>query len=257
MNSYSVNLSTVFTEVPFLERFSKARENGFSYVECQFPYANSIEEIKKELEQNQLSMVLLNLPPGDWDKGERGIAVLSNRMEEFKRSVDEGIRYANALGANKIHCMAGIVPDSSRKEAKKVYLDNLVYAGSEMAKAGITLLIEPINIYDMPGYFLSDMEQAAEIISAAGLPNVKLQFDFYHIERIHGNPLSIYQKYADQVAHVQIADHPGRHEPGTGNMNYNEILQYLHDYYNGTIGLEYIPKGRSEDSFGLLEKWVQ
>ncbi|GLB60530.1 hydroxypyruvate isomerase family protein [Cytobacillus sp. NCCP-133] len=256
MNRYSVNLSTVFTEVPFLERFRKAAEAGFSSVECQFPYAYTIEEIRKELDQNRLSMELLNLPPGNWEKGDRGLAADPNRIEEFKRSVTEGIRYANGLGVKKIHCMAGVVSASSEKEkAAQVYKKNLYYAGLGMGKAGISLLIEPINTNDMPGYFLNDIGQAAEIIKVVNLQNVKLQFDFYHIERIHGNPLSFYQKYTDLTAHVQIADHPGRHEPGTGRMNYQDILRHLAATNKSMIGLEYNPKFRSEDSFEWLKSW--
>ncbi|NHM31439.1 hydroxypyruvate isomerase family protein [Neobacillus terrae] len=249
MKKFAVNLSTVFIEVPFLERFKKARECGFSFVECQFPYSYSIENIQQELEQNQLLMVLLNLPPGNWEKGDRGIAADPNRVEEFRKSVMEGIKYATALNVSKIHCMAGIVDSDA---ARKVYIDNLRYAGSEMAKHGLTVLIEPINQFDMPGYFLSDLYQAAEILKAVNLPNVKLQFDFYHVERIHGNSLSLYKQFAEQVDHVQIADVPGRHEPGTGEMDYQKIIHYLNNTYNGQIGLEYTPSGKSEESF----EWI-
>ncbi|MBT2690357.1 TIM barrel protein [Bacillus sp. ISL-47] len=254
MEKFAVNISTVFTEFPFLERLKKARENGFSYVECQFPYDCTIEEIQRELEQNRLSLLLINLLPGNWEKGDRGIAANPRRIEEFRRSVDEAIRYANALKVTNIHCMAGIVSESDQEEANQVYIDNLLYAGSKMAAYGISLLIEPINPFDMPGYFLNDLEQAVEILKIVDLPNVKLQFDFYHIERIHGNPLSIYQKYSNLVEHVQIADHPGRHEPGTGEMNYKNILQHLKDSYKGYIGLEYNPQGRSEESFEWLKE---
>jgi hydroxypyruvate isomerase len=245
MNRYSVNLSTVFTEVPFLERFKKAREAGFVYVECQFPYTFTIEEIEKELKQNQLSMDLINLPPGQWEKGDRGLAADPVRIEEFRKSVERGIRYANGLGVKKIHCMAGIHPDNNLE----VFIENLLYAGTAMSRHEITLLIEPINPFDMPGYFLNDIHQTADIIRRVALPNVKLQFDFYHIERIYGHSLSMYQKYAELVSHVQIADHPGRQQPGTGEMNYTDILQYLSKHYRGLIGLEYNPQGRSEESF--------
>jgi len=243
---FAVNLSTIFTEVPFLERFKKARDFGFSFVECQFPYEYSIEEIQQELKQHQLEMVLINLPPGNWAKGDRGIAADPTRIEEFKESVKQGIRYARALNVSKIHCMAGIV---SGADPKAVYTENLQFAGKELAKHGLTLLIEPINPVDMPGYYLTNIYQAAEILKAVNLPNVKLQFDFYHIERVHGQSHSIYQEYADIVGHVQIADHPGRHQPGTGEMDYQQILQNLNYKYEGYIGLEYIPQGKSEESF--------
>lgn len=243
---FAVNLSTIFTEVPFLERFKKAREFGFSFVECQFPYDYSIEEIQQELKQHQLEMVLINLPPGNWAKGDRGIAADLTRIEEFKESVMQGIHYARALNVSKIHCMAGIV---SGADPKAVYIENLQFAGTELAKHGLTLLIEPINPLDMPGYYLTNIYQASEILKAVNLPNVKLQFDFYHIEKVHGQSLSIYQEYADIVGHVQIADHPGRHQPGTEEMDYQQILQNLNYKYEGYIGLEYIPQGKSEESF--------
>lgn len=253
MNKFAVNLSTIFTEVPFLDRFRKARDCGFSFVECQLPYDYSIEEIQFQLKQNQLSMVLLNLPAGNWKGGDRGLAVDLNRVEEFKQSVLEGIKYATALNVPRIHCMAGIISGADDEAARDVYLKNLHFAGTELAKHGITLLIEPINPYDMPGYFLQDIHQAKDIIEEAALPNVKLQFDFYHIERIHGHSLSFFQQFADSIGHVQIADVPGRHQPGTGKMDYDAIFQYLNDTYEGYIGLEYTPNGKSESSFGWRE----
>ncbi|EWG10322.1 hydroxypyruvate isomerase family protein [Cytobacillus firmus] len=250
MNRFSVNLSTVFTEVPFLDRFKKAREAGFDLVECQFPYANTIEEIRNELRRNDLSMILINLPPGKWEEGDRGLAADPNRIEEFRNSVEIGIRYAYGLGVKQIHCMAGV----HARNNLNVFIENLSFAGTAMSEHGINLLIEPINPFDMPGYFLNDIKQAEEIINSVGLPNVKLQFDFYHIERIYGQALSIFQKYAELVSHIQIADSPGRHEPGTGEMNYKEILLYLQKHYKGGIGLEYNPQGGSAESFAWLKE---
>lgn len=255
MNKFAVNLSTIFTEVPFLDRFKKARDFGFSFVECQFPYTHSVEEIKKELEQHHLSMVLLNLPPGNWEKGDRGIAAVPGRVDEFRRSVKEGIEYAAALNVSRVHCMAGIVSDSDNETAEEVFMENLYYAGEEMAKHGLTVLIEPINQYDMPGYFLKNIHQAKEILNGVQLPNVKLQFDFYHMERMHGNPLFLFQQYVNEIAHVQIADAPGRHEPGTGKMDYERMIQSLNDTYDGYIGLEYTPHETSDGSFKWLS-WI-
>ncbi|WP_462413229.1 hydroxypyruvate isomerase family protein [Neobacillus sp. Marseille-QA0830] len=252
MNRLAVNLSTVFTEVPFLERFKKARECGFSHVECQFPYAYPVEEIRRQLDQQQLTMVLLNLPPGNWERGDRGLAIDPNRIEEFKHSVMEGINYALPLKVPRIHCMAGVLANSEPRTAKEVYLENLYYAGTEMAKYGLTLLIEPINTTDMSGYFLDNLALAKEILNEVNLSNVKLQFDFYHIQRIHGNPLSLFQQNVDIIEHVQIADVPGRHQPGTGEMDYQKIFHYLKNTYKDYIGLEYIPSGMSEDSFDWL-----
>ncbi|WP_042454297.1 hydroxypyruvate isomerase family protein [Neobacillus dielmonensis] len=254
MTQFAVNLSTIFQEVTFLERFKKARNCGFSYVECQFPYAYSIEEINQVLTQQKLKMVLLNLPPGNWEKGDRGIAIDPNRIEEFRCSVKDGIRYALGLNVPHIHCMAGILSETDPLIARDVYLENLYYAGTELAKHGLILMIEPINPYDMPGYFLNDIGFASDIIQAVNLPNIMLQFDFYHIQQIQGSPLVIYQQYADMIGHIQIADVPGRHQPGTGEMDYQKIFAYLNNTYHGYIGLEYIPDGRSENSFEWLPR---
>jgi hydroxypyruvate isomerase len=253
MNQFAVNLSTIFTEVPFMERFKKARECGFSFVECQFPYEYSKDEIVKELELNQLKMVLHNLPPGDWEKGDRGLAADPKRIEEFHQSVETAIQYAKALNVSKVHCMAGIVGMIEPELARETFMKNIYYAATQLEKQGITLLIEPINSFDIPEYFLNDLQLAVEILQEINLPNAKLQFDFYHIQRIHGDPLSLFKKYADVIAHVQIADVPGRHEPGTGEINYRNILGYLGECYQGDIGLEYLPQTKSEDSFGWIK----
>jgi hydroxypyruvate isomerase len=240
--------------MPFLERFKKARDCGFSMVECQFPYAETMEEIRKELTQNELSMVLLNLPPGNWDKGDRGIAADPERVDEFKESVRLGIEYASNMNVPNIHCMSGLQPKADYETAKHVFVTNLQYAGEEMAKHGLSLFIEPINTYSFPGYFLNDIHQAAGILKQVNLHNVKLQFDFYHIDRIHGNSLELFKSYEHLVGHVQIADSPGRHEPGTGTMDYAKILNYLSKNYSGFIGLEYSPQTTSEQSFQWLSK---
>lgn len=258
MSNFAVNISTIFTDIPFLERFKKARDSGFSFIECQFPYAFSIEDIQHELLQHELSMVLINLPPGNWEEGDRGIAADPKRVEEFRQSVQDGIKYAKALNVSRIHCMAGIVSsEMDTEEARRVYIENLRYAGAELAKQDMTLFIEPINTYDMPGYFLNDIHLAKGILGIVGLPNVKLQFDFYHMERIYGDSLSVYQQFAGIVGHVQIADVPGRHEPGTGIMDYQKIATYLNKTHQGYIGLEYTPLGDSKDSFEWLRQVVE
>lgn len=254
MVQFAVNLTTIFTEVPFIERFRKAKQAGFSYVECQFPYEEPIQNVLRKLHNNNLSMVLINLPAGDWKNGDRGLAIDPGRITEFKNAVDKALQYAFALKAPNIHCMAGILsPEQSREEARKVYIENLQYAGRKMGELGLTLLIEPINPYDMPGYFLSDIHDAVNIIKEVNLPNVRLQFDFYHIERIHGKPLELFKKYFRLIGHVQVADYPGRHQPGTGSMNYEQIFSFIDSKgFNRPLGLEYTPAGKSEDSFNWL-----
>jgi hydroxypyruvate isomerase len=254
MNQFAVNLSTIFTEVPFLERFKKAKDAGFSLVECQFPYPYSIANIKEQLVKHQLSMVLINLPPGNWETGDRGLASDSNRIEEFRNSVDQGIQYATALNISNIHCMTGILStELDRKQAREVFIKNIKYAALKMAKHNLTLLIEPINSFDIPGYFLSTIDDAVDTIQEVRMPNVKLQYDFYHIQRMQGNLLSTFQLYSEVIGHVQIADVPGRHQPGTGEIHYPNVFHFLKDHgYKGFIGLEYIPKEKSEDSFDWL-----
>lgn len=253
MDNYSINLSTVFTEYPFLERFQKAREVGFTNVECQFPYDYSIAEIQKTLSENNQSLVLMNLPPGNWEKGDRGLAIDRERIKEFQASVHTGIAYATALGVKMIHCMAGVGFD--KQNDKTIYLQNIRYAAEKFAAHDITLLIEPINPIDMPGYFLHNLHEAIEIIDEIALANVKLQYDFYHIQQIHGNLIRNFRSYFNKIGHIQIADTPGRGEPGTGEINYENIFKAIKaEGYKGHIGLEYTPSGRSKDSFNWMKK---
>lgn len=251
----SVNISTIFTEVNFLERISKAKEAGFRFIECQFPYQADPFLMKEELENNEMELTLINLPPGDWQQGERGIACLPDRVAEFRHSVEAGIDYAIKLGVKKIHCMAGITPAHiDRQRAEWVYRENIKYAASRMAANGLTLLIEPINTEDMPHYFLATIEQAIALKEMVPLKNIQLQFDFYHMERIYGGAIPFFEKYVEHIGHVQIADYPGRNQPGTGKMNYNEIFNCLSSMqYDGFIGLEYLPKTTSEASFDWIE----
>lgn len=256
MKQFAVNVSTIFTEVPFIERFQKAKEHGFTYVECQFPYSVTVDLLKNELQKLQLSLVLINMPPGSWENGDRGLAIDEKRRDEFKKSVDQAIHYAENLGVKRIHCMAGIMNnDTARSKHKDIYMENLLYASKQLAQHELTLLIEPINQIDMPNYFLSSLEAAVQIIQELNEENVNLQFDFYHIEKMYGESLKYFEKYMTYIEHVQIADVPGRHELGTGNLNYQEIFTRLNQLkYNHFIGLEYTPLHQSDDSFGWLRK---
>ncbi|WP_102349014.1 hydroxypyruvate isomerase family protein [Bacillus sp. Marseille-P3661] len=254
MQALAVNISTIYQEYPFLARFKKAQQAGFSSIECQFPYEYPVESIQHELSVYDLTLELINLPPGDWDKGERGIAIFPDRVAEFKQSVELGIQYATCFGTSKIHCMAGVLSENLDREfARDTFIENIRFAAKELAKYHITVVIEPINSGDMPGYFLADVDEAVAIIYEIGLPNVKLQFDFYHIQRIHGNVLSYFKRYLDRVSHIQIADWPGRHQPGTGEMDYKQIFETIEKIgYKGVIGLEYFPNGKSDESFDWL-----
>jgi hydroxypyruvate isomerase len=257
MNRFAANISTIFTEAPFLTRFQKAKECGFSLVECQFPYEYPIKRIRCELDKHQLSLVLINLPPGNWEKGERGLAIFPERADEFRRSVEEGIRYATELNVPYVHCMAGVLPnDLDREKAKETYMRHLHDAAKQMAQHSLTLLIEPINPFDMPNYFLTDVDEAVSIIKEIGQANIKLQYDFYHMQRTRGNLTATFDVYFDWIAHVQIADVPGRHEPGTGEVRYEYVFQFLKERgYSGAVGLEYIPSGNSEHSFQWMDDY--
>lgn len=214
---FSVNISTIFTEVPFLSRFEKARKAGFHYIECQFPYRYGLNELEERLAKNNLVMTLMNCPPGNWESGDRGLAVDKNRFDEFEESVERSITYAKRLKVKQLHCMAGIIPvNQSIEETRMNYINNITYAAKKMSSYGMTLLIEPINSHDMRGYFLSSLDDALAILKEINMPNVKLQFDFYHIQRMQGNLIVNFQNNIDCIAHIQVADCPRRHEPGTG-----------------------------------------
>lgn len=254
MQNFSVNLSTIFTEVSFGERFKKAKEFGFDFVEFQFPYSYSLDTIKETLLANEQEMILINLPAGDYANGERGLAIFEDKMDDFKQSVEKGIQYATNLQTSKIHCMSGLLPEGMEySRAKEVFMENIQYAAGQLSQHQLTLLIEPINNFDVPSYFLSNIHEAAKMIDEINLPNLKLQYDFYHIQRLHGNLLSNFQQYANIIGHVQLADVPGRHEPGTGEIHYRNIFSFLDEIgYDGYIGLEYTPKTTSETSFAWL-----
>lgn len=253
----AVNVSTIFTEAPFLARFAKAKQHGFSLVECQFPYAAAPEAVAVELEEYGLSLVSINLPAGDWEKGERGLAILPGRHDDFRRALEEGVRYALALGAPRLHCMAGVVPaDLPRERAKEIYMRRLDEAAAALGVHGLTLTIEPINPFDMPGYFLTDIDEAAAIIRALGRANVKVQYDIYHMARLGRDVTATFAAYEPLIDHVQFADAPGRHEPGTGALPYHRIFAFLQERgYDGAIGLEYIPSGESGESFAWYDEY--
>lgn len=257
MMKFAVNVSTIFTEAPFLARFAKARKHGFSFVECQFPYAAAPEAVVDELEEYGLSLVLINLPAGDWEKGERGLAIFPDRHDEFRRALEDGVRYALELGVPYLHCMAGVAPkEMPRERAKETYMRRLDEAAATLAVHGLTLMIEPINPFDMPGYFLTDIAEAAAIIRDLGRPNIKLQYDIYHMARLGFDVTATFVAYEPLIAHVQFADAPGRHEPGTGVLPYDDIFSFLQERgYSGAIGLEYIPARESSESFAWYEPY--
>ncbi|WP_343731496.1 2-oxo-tetronate isomerase [Duganella sp.] len=252
MPKFAANLSMLYTEAPFLERFALARQAGFEAVEFLFPYAYPPEQIAAQLRLHQLQLVLFNLPPGDWDAGERGMACLPDRVGEFRAGVATALRYAQALGVPRLHCMAGKVPpDLDPQQARTTYLANLRYAAQQLQPAGIDLLIEPINHYDMPGYFLNRSSQALELIRAAACPNLFLQYDIYHMQRMEGELSNTIRAHLQLIRHMQVADTPGRHEPGSGEINYRHLFAFIDQLgYDGWLGCEYIPVAGTDAGLG-------
>jgi hydroxypyruvate isomerase len=240
MTKLSANLSFLFPERPFLARFQAAAEAGFTAVEFAFGYDYSEQEIAAAARSAGVEVVLMNLPPGDWGAGERGFAAVAGRERDFRASVEKALRYAEATGCRLLHAMAG-AGDACRED---VYAANLAWAASRLALAGITLVIEPINVIDMPGYFLTLPDQAHRLIDRLGHPNLFLQLDLYHCQVMRGDLARQIELHIPIVRHIQIAGNPGRHEPDIGEVNYNYIIGFIDEIgYRGWIGCEYKPAG--------------
>lgn len=255
MPRFAANLSMMFTEWDFLDRFQAASEAGFEAVEFLFPYEHTPEQIGLALAGGELEQALFNLPPGDWAKGERGIAALPGREAEFRASIDQALPYANETGVKRLHMMAGIA-DPSDSTAEKTYRESLAYAADKLGEHGIDLLLEPINGKDMPGYFLNDFDRAARYIREAGRPNVKLQFDMYHCELIHGDVPGKLQALYPLVGHVQIARGNGRHEPDASGPDYPKLFAELDGLgYGGFVGCEYRPEHGTLEGLGWFSPW--
>jgi hydroxypyruvate isomerase len=246
---FAANLSMMFNEHDFPNRFAAAAKAGFDAVEFLFPYDYSPAEVAQWHKENNLKNVLFNLPPGDWAAGERGIAALPGREAEFRAGVAKAIDYALALGTPQLHMMAGLVPAGSDMAIhRKTYLENMKFAAQALAKHNLTLLLEPINTRDMPGYFLNTQVQAHELRVESGEPNVKVQMDFYHAQIMEGDLAETFKKYFKDIGHTQIASVPKRNEPDDGEVNYPYLYQLLDEMgYEGYVGCEYRPKGKTED----------
>ncbi len=257
MPRLAANLSMLFTEVPFLDRFERAAKAGFEAVEFLFPYEWEPAEIRRRLDAHGLQLVLHNLPAGDWAAGERGIACLPARVDEFRASVPIAIDYALALGTPQLNCLAGKAPDGVEEaRLRDTLVENVAYAASELKKAGLNLLIEPINTYDIPGFFVSGTQQAASVIDEAGADNAFIQYDIYHAQRMKGELAATIERYLPRIGHVQLADNPGRHEPGTGEIHYPYLLALLDRLgYGGWVGCEYKPAATTEA--GLVWRQLQ
>ncbi len=255
MPKFSANLSMLFTELDFLDRFAAARGEGFEAVEFLFPYDFTPEEVGRRVRDNGLAVSVFNLPPGDWQAGERGFAALPGREEEFRAAVANALPYARATGATRLHVMAGITGSLPAEQARACYVRNLRYAAGRFADADLEVLIEPINPRDMPGYFLSSTDQAVEILDEIGAPNVTLQFDVYHHQITRGDVTRYLERLLPRIGHVQIAGVPERHEPDTGELDYAHLFGVLDAIgYAGWVGCEYRPRGDTREGLAWREK---
>ena len=252
MPKFAANLTMLFTEHAFLDRFEAAAKAGFKAVEFLFPYAWTAEEIKQRLDANGLTLVLHNLPAGDWDAGERGIACHPDRVDEFRDGVGKAIAYAKVLGVGQLNCLVGKAPAGVPEDLlRQTVVDNLRFAASELKKAGLRLLIEPINTFDIPGFYLNRTVQAIEILDEVGADNAFVQYDIYHAQRMEGELANTAQKQLARIGHIQLADNPGRNEPGTGEINYAFLFAHLDRIgYDGWIGCEYKPATTTEAGLG-------
>lgn len=252
MPRLAANLTMLFNEVPFLDRFEAAAKAGFTAVEFLFPYEYGPAELRARLDGNGLKLVLHNLPAGDWSKGERGIGCHPDRVDEFRSGVARAIEYATALGAPQVNCLAGIAPAGVPAEKlRATFVANLRFAADQLQAAGLKLLIEPINTYDIPGFHLNRTRQAIDLIAETGSDNLYLQYDVYHMQRMEGELAATIKANLAKIAHLQLADNPGRNEPGTGEINYRFLFGWLDAIgYDGWIGCEYRPKTTTEAGLG-------
>lgn len=258
MPRFSANLSMLFTEHDFLDRFAAAADAGFEAVEYISPYEHPAEAIAARLARYGLTQALFNMPVGDWQRGERGLAALPDRVEEFRQGVETVVRYATALGCGQVNCLAGMAPAGvPRETAEATFVDNLKFAADRCGEAGIRVLVEPINHVDVPGFFLSTRRQALGIIDRIGSDNLRLQYDIYHMQIMEGDLARNLEKTLGRIGHIQFADNPGRHEPGSGEINFPYLFDHLDRLgYAGWVGAEYHPTGRTDDSLGWFAPYA-
>ncbi len=254
MPRFAANLTMLFKELEFVDRFEAAAKAGFCGVEYLFPYAFPKEQLAEQLGRHGLVQVLHNLPAGDWAQGERGIAVLPDRVGEFQEGVGKAIEYAKALGCTQLNCLAGIRPVGVEDHVlQQTLVANLRFAADHLHTAGMRLLVEAINTHDIPGFYLCGTQQTMDVLAATGSDNVYLQYDIYHMQRMEGELAATLEKHLPRIAHIQLADNPGRHEPGTGEINYPFLFGHLDRLgYDGWIGCEYKPLTTTAEGLG----WV-
>jgi len=254
MPRFAANLTMLFNEVDFLDRFEAAAEAGFKGIEYLFPYDYDKRTLTDRLDRHGLTQALHNLPAGDWGGGERGIACLPDRVDEFREGVGQAIEYATALGCKQVNCLAGIAPDGvDEARVRETFVSNLRSAADRLAQAGIRLVTEPLNTVDVPGFYLCHTDQAVSIIEEVGSSNLGLQQDIYHMQIMEGDLARTVERNLGTIRHIQIADNPGRNEPGTGEINYPFLFGHLDRIgYDGWVGCEYIPLTTTHAGLGWL-----
>jgi len=259
MPRFSANLTMLFNEFDFLNRFERAANAGFKGVEYLFPYGWSKEQLVNELSKYGLQQVLHNLPAGDWQAGERGIASLPGREGEFQDGVGKAIEYAKALKCPRLNCLVGKIPSGvSPEKVQQILVNNLRFAASALEREGIRLLIEPLNDRDVPGFYLVHTQDALQLIKEVNYPNLWIQYDVYHMQMMEGNLIKTIQENLGRIAHIQIADNPGRHEPGTGEINFTNLFRSIDEMgYDGWIGCEYVPAGKTEDGLQWIKAYLK
>ena len=258
MPKFCANLSMLFGELEFLDRFDAAANAGFRGVEYLFPYGFEKEQLVEQLRRHRLTQVLHNLPAGDWNVGDRGIGCHPDRVDEFQEGVDQAILYAKTLGCERVNCLAGIAPQGvAAEKLRHTFVVNLRFAAKRFAKAGIRLLVEPINVRDIPGFFLNRSGQALSIMEEVGSENVGLQYDVYHMQVMEGDLARTIEQHLGRIGHIQIADNPGRHEPGTGEINYPFLFERLDSLgYSGWVGCEYKPLTTTAEGLDWVKPYL-
>ena len=257
MPKFCANLTLLFNEHPFMERFGAAARAGFKGVEYLFPYDFPKEQLAEALRAHGLTQVLHNLPAGDWAGGERGIACHPDRVGEFQDGVGTAIEYARVLGCGQLNCLAGLCPDAPGEHQRAAFISNLKFAAMKLREAGIKLLIEPINTRDIPGFYLTRSSQALEIIREVGSDNLFLQYDIYHMQVMEGDLAKTIEANLALIPHMQLADNPGRNEPGTGEINYPFLFEHIDRIgYQGWIGCEYKPRTSTEAGLGWVRPYL-
>jgi hydroxypyruvate isomerase len=255
--TFAANLTFLWTDRPFLDRFHAAREAGFTRVEYMFPYEHAADDVRARLDANGLEQVLFNLPAGDWAGGDRGIASDPSRVDDFRAGVEQAVTYADALDVPQLNCLAGLWLDGVDPDLQWTTLvENVRHAARRLGNAGRRLIVEPVNTFDVPGFVLPTTDDALRLLDEVGDTTVRLQFDAYHVQRMEGNPTARLRTVFDRVGHVQVADNPGRHQPGTGEIDFPAFFGQLDELgYEGAVGLEYVPEPDTAASLNWLEQY--